>query len=127
MWVGPLLIVLACAGALVLFLVKIRNSARHEVQLARTTVVRAEARRDSAVEEAGRERQVTDMAMTQTGQALQVAGVIEQVEQKLDGLTAYLVNRIDGTGPAVEPPGARPVARHRRVALPPGVDPGSLP
>jgi hypothetical protein len=100
-------------GAFVVILIRIRNSGRRMVQIARTDVARADALRGAAVADAQVVRRIADTAMSQTDQALGIAGKIETVDQNLVALTDYLVDRIEGRT-ATAPPR---VGRHSRPEL----------
>lgn len=82
------------------------------------TVARTDAARTGALLGAAREASAVAQgtareAMAQTGQALEIARTIEQVDEKVQDLTDYLVARIEGEAPP------RRTGRH---ALPGGED-----
>ena len=101
-------------GSALMFFIFRFIRANAQVGIARTGAARAEAH----LEAAGRASAVAEgtarEALSQTGQALEIARTIELVDEKVTSLTSYLVTKIDG-----EPPARRPAGRH---ALPGGQD-----
>jgi hypothetical protein len=93
-------------SALMFFIVRFIK-ANAQVGIARTGTARAEARLDAANRASSVAEGTAREALSQTGQALAIARTIELVDEKLTGLTDYLVARIDGEAPA-----ARRAGRH---------------
>lgn len=87
---------------------------RDMVTIARTEAARTGARLEAAQQATVVAEGTAREALSQTGQALEVARTIELVDEKVTSLTSYLVTKIDG-----EAPGRRPAGRH---ALPGGQD-----
>ena len=102
-----LLVVAAPGTAFVYILFRMRNNGQQLVRIARTDSARDQARREAAEEATRVAQHTTDVAMGQTGQALDV------VDTHLGELTAYLVGKLEGAGQA-----PRPAGRHSRPELP---------
>jgi hypothetical protein len=103
----------APGSALMFFIFRFIKT-RGLVSVARTDKVRAEARLAAAWQASAVAEGTAREALSQTGQALEIARTIELVDEKVTSLTDYLVTKIDGEAPA-----RRSAGRH---ALPGGDD-----
>jgi hypothetical protein len=101
-------------GSALMFFIFRFIKAREMVSVARTDKVRAEARLEAARQASAVAEGTAREALSQTGQALEIARTIELVDEKVTNLTDYLVTKIDG-----EPSARRCAGRH---ALPGGED-----
>jgi hypothetical protein len=98
-------------GALMFFIVRFVK-AHAMVSVARTDTARAEVRLEAAREASTVAQGTAREALAQTGQALAIARTIEQVDERVQSLTDYLVTQIEGTAPQ------RGAGRHTGPALP---------
>jgi len=105
-------LVVTPGGALMYFIYRFVK-AKDLVTVARTDAARTGARLEAAQEASAVAQGTAREALAQTGQALEIAKTIEQVDEKVQGLTDYLVARIEGEAPQ------RRAGRH---ALPGGED-----
>jgi hypothetical protein len=85
--------------------------AKDLVSVARVDAARAGARLEAAQEAAAVAQGTAQEAMAQTGEALAIARTIELVDEKVTGLTNYLVAQIEGAAPPQ-------AGRHTRPVLP---------
>lgn len=106
------LLVVTPGSALMFFILRFIR-AHAQVSIARTDTARAIARMEAAKETSAIAGETARTALGQTTQALEIARVIETVDEKVDSLTEYLVSKIDGEAHA------RATGRHVR-ALPSG-------
>jgi hypothetical protein len=104
---------------------------RDLVMVARTDAARGAERlaaaREATLEAEEGRRAAQDQAqeaLAQTGQALELARNIESVGHRVQGLTDYLVGKLEGLEGEV--PAQRVPGRHERQALPAGSDWPSL-
>jgi hypothetical protein len=87
-------------GSALMFFIFRFIKASQMVSVARTDAARAGARLEAAQQASAVARETAREALSQTGQALEIARTIELVDEKVTSLTDYLVTRIDGEAPA---------------------------
>jgi hypothetical protein len=85
--------------------------AKELVSVARVDAARAGARLEAAQEASAVAQGTAREALAQTGEALSIARTIELVDEKITGLTNYLVSQIEGAAP-------QQAGRHSRPELP---------
>lgn len=94
-----LIFLAACVAIAALFVVIIRRLGRSQklLRITRTDSVRANARAEANERMVDRATDVAEQALEQTGKALDVATVIQQVDAKVDELLGFV------TGESAEP------------------------
>jgi hypothetical protein len=108
------LVLFGAPGSALGFVIYKLIKTRDLVTIARTDAARSGARLEAAREASEVAQGTAREAMSQTGQALEIARTIELVDEKVTSLTDYLVTQIEGEAPA-----RRGTGRH---ALPGGGD-----
>jgi hypothetical protein len=101
MFITVLLIFLGvCAAIVALFVVIVRRLGRSQklLRITRTDAVRANAKADANAQVVDRVTNVAELALQHTGEALHVAAVIEEVNDKMDELLGFVTGEIPTGG-----------------------------